>query len=113
MRMSRPFAFVFLFSFTAAWTGDPDAWPSSPLSREGLDSGRLAQLDAHIRAKLPHVRSLLVARHGRLVFERYYGDASQDGLHNVQSMTKSVSSALVGIALKQGLIPSLENRVLD
>ena len=59
------------------------------------------------------MRSLLVARHGRLVFERYYGEASRDGLQNIQSMTKSVSSALPGIALRKGLITSLENRVLD
>jgi CubicO group peptidase (beta-lactamase class C family) len=47
------------------------------------------------------------------VFEHYYGDASPEKLHNIQSMTKSVSSALVGIALKKGLIKSLDNRALD
>jgi len=56
---------------------------------------------------------LLIARHGHLVFEKYYGDASRDELHNIQSMTKSVSSALVGIALKKGLITSLDNRIVD
>jgi len=78
-----------------------------------MHSDRLAQLDAYIQAQLPHVRGLLVARHGSLVFEEYYGDASRDGLHNIQSMTKSVSSALVGIALKKGLVTSLEDRILD
>lgn len=73
----------------------------------------LAQLDARIQARLPHVRSLLVARHGSLVLEKYYGDASRDGLHNIQSMTKSVSSALVGVALRKGLITSLDARILD
>jgi CubicO group peptidase (beta-lactamase class C family) len=62
---------------------------------------------------MPHVRSLLVARHGRLVFEKYYGDASRERLHNIQSMTKSVSSALVGIALKKRLIPTVESRIVD
>jgi CubicO group peptidase (beta-lactamase class C family) len=82
-------------------------------SREGLDGTRLTRLDAQIRAELPHVRSLLIARHGSLVFEHYYVDASPEKLHNIQSMTKSVSSALVGIALKKGLIKSLDNRALD
>ena len=107
------FGLALLISSSAPLSGHPDDWPISPPSREGLDPGRLVELDAHIQAQLPHVESLLVARHGSLVFEKYYGDASRDGLHNIQSMTKSVSSALVGIALKKGLITSLENRILD
>lgn len=78
-----------------------------------LQAAQLAQLDAHVQARLPHVRSLLVVRHGQLVFEKYYGDASREGLHNIQSMTKSVSSALVGIAVKKGYITSIENKVVD
>jgi CubicO group peptidase (beta-lactamase class C family) len=88
-----------------------DDWPVSSPSREGLRAAKLAGLDAHIQAHLPHVRSVLMARHGSLVFEKYYGDASRDGLQNVQSMTKSVSSALVGIALKKGIITSLDARI--
>jgi CubicO group peptidase (beta-lactamase class C family) len=73
----------------------------------------LSRLDQHIHAQLPHLRSLLIARHGRLVFENYYGDASRNGLQNMQSMTKTVSSALVGVALRKGFITSLDNRVVD
>lgn len=85
----------------------------APPLREGLRPAVLAQLDAHIRAELPHVRSLLIARHDRLVFERYYADAFADGLHNIQPMTKSLSSALVGLALRKGLVASLADRALD
>lgn len=77
------------------------------------NTGRLAELDQHIRTDLPHVRSLLIAKHGSLIFEEYYGGASPDELQNLQSMTKSVSSALVGIALKKKLIASLEDKALD
>src|SRR5579862_5864545 len=88
-------------------------WPFCPPPGEGLRADILSRLDTHIQADLPHVRSLLISRHGRLVFEKYYGDASRDAPHNIQSMTKSVSSALVGIALKKGLISSLDDRALD
>jgi CubicO group peptidase (beta-lactamase class C family) len=107
------FELALLISSAVPLSGEGEDWPISTPSREGLQAGRLAELDAHVQAQLPHVRSLLVARHGSLVFERYYGDASRDGLQNIQSMTKSVSSALVGIALKKGLITSLENKILD
>jgi len=104
---------VFLLVAAAAQSAYASDWPISTPSREGLDEARLTRLDARIRAALPHVRSLLIARHGSLVFEHYYGDASREKLHNIQSMTKSVSSALVGIALRKGLIKSLDNRALD
>ncbi len=113
MRKFFYFGIVFLMAAAAAQSTSADDWPISPASREGLDRAKLTRLDAHIRAELPHIRSLLVARHGRLVFEQYYGDASPEKLHNIQSMTKSVSSALVGIALKKGLIKSLDNRALE
>lgn len=98
---------------SAPLLGQADDWPISTPAKEGMDAARLDELDAHIQAKLPHVRSFLIARHGSLVFEKYYGGASRDGLHNMQSMTKSVSSALVGIALKKGLIHSLDAKVLS
>jgi CubicO group peptidase (beta-lactamase class C family) len=112
MRKLLLLGLALIISVSAPLIGDQDDWPVSTPPREGLDSARLAQLDAHIQAQLPHVRSLLLARHGRLVFEKYYGDASRDGLHNVQSITKSVSSALVGIALRKGLIASVETKIV-
>lgn len=72
----------------------------------------LANLDAHVRGSLPHVRSILIARHGYLVFEQYYNGGSRNELQNIQSMTKSVTSALVGIANRQGLL-KLDQKVLD
>lgn len=88
-------------------------WPESSPSEAGMDPARLSLLDSHIRGHLPHVRGVLVARRGRLIFEKYYGDASREALHNIQSMTKSITSALVGIALREGSITSLDNKALD
>lgn len=106
-----PLGLVLLLAAQSASGQAQDEWPVSAARQQGLSEDALSRLDKHIRAQLPHLRSMLIARHGRLVFENYYGDASRDGLHNMQSMTKSVSSALVGIALNKGLITSLDNRV--
>jgi CubicO group peptidase (beta-lactamase class C family) len=62
-----------------------------------------AQGDA---AAIPHFRSLLVARHGRLVAEYYFGGADSTTLFDVRSVTKSVVCALTGIALRDGVLPS-------
>ena len=110
---TAPSVFPLLIAALTASGQAQQEWPVSPAWQEGLSQEALAQLDKHIQADLPHLRSLLIARHGQLVFENYYGDASRNGLHNMQSMTKSVSSALVGIAIKKGRITSLDNRVID
>ena len=50
-------------------------------------------------------RSLLVARHGRLVAEYYFGGTDSTTLFDVRSVTKSVVCALTGIALRDGVLP--------
>jgi CubicO group peptidase (beta-lactamase class C family) len=56
---------------------------------------------------------VVVIRHGLLVFEHYRPGTSRDTLRDVQSVTKSVVCALVGIALHQGLIADLDQPVLE
>jgi len=57
---------------------------------------------------LDRMRSLLVVREGRLVLERYYHGFTRDSLADVRSVTKSVVSMLVGIALTQRELRSLD-----
>ncbi|MEJ2205319.1 MAG: serine hydrolase [Gemmatimonadota bacterium] len=57
---------------------------------------------------LDRMRSLLVVREGRIVLERYYHGFTRDSLADVRSVTKSVVSTLVGIALAQGELRSLD-----
>lgn len=84
----------------------PDLPPATP-EAAGLRPEVLETLERQITAELPDVTSLLVARHGLLGFERYFaGDASER--RDTQSVTKSVVSLLVGIALEGGLFSSLD-----
>ena len=52
--------------------------------------------------------NLVVLRDGELVLERHYGDDSAEELVDVYSVTKSVVSTLVGIALGRGELASLD-----
>lgn len=81
----------------------PD-WRQSAPEKQGVDSALLARADGHIRNDLPHFRSLLVVRHGVLIWERYYHGASPDVPEAVMSVTKSFLSALVGIAIEKGYL---------
>ena len=62
---------------------------------------------------LPRLHSLLVSSHGQLVFERYYRGMRADRPANIKSASKSVISALVGIAIDRGLIKGVAQPVQD
>jgi CubicO group peptidase (beta-lactamase class C family) len=67
----------------------------------GLDSVRME--DAVRRAsELPRLRTLLVSRHGEMQLERRFRGPALDAPANVKSVSKSVLSALVGIAIAEG-----------
>ena len=57
---------------------------------------------------LPRLYSVLVSGGGELLFERYYNGARAERPANIKSASKSVISALVGIAIDRGLIPDVQ-----
>jgi CubicO group peptidase (beta-lactamase class C family) len=86
-------------------------WRTAAPSTQGMDPAVLDDLDTLVPERHPQVRSLLVVRHGYLVYERYWhGFDAADG-HNSYSVTKSVTSALVGIALAEGRLRGLDQTV--
>jgi CubicO group peptidase (beta-lactamase class C family) len=76
-----------------------------------MDPAVLDHLDTIVPASYPQVRSVLVVRHGYLVVERYWQGVDASDGHDVRSVTKSVTSALVGIALRDGHLQGLDQTV--
>src|SRR6266850_898228 len=64
-------------------------------------------INAAARA-LPRLRSLLVSRGGELVFEGNYNGTRANRLVNIKSASKSIISALVGIAIDRDIIPGVQ-----
>ncbi len=60
---------------------------------------------------LPLLRSLIVSRGGDVLFEKSYNGTRLDRPANIKSASKSVISALVGIAISRGLIPGLQTPI--
>ena len=87
-------------------------WPVSSPEEQGMSSERLARLVEF--GFLNDMDSVLVMRHGRIVLEATYAPPFRAGLkHHVYSVTKSVVSTLVGMALGDGLLDSTDRRVVD
>jgi len=58
--------------------------------------------------QLPRLQSLLISHRGDLVFEEYYNGTDPNRPANMKSASKSVISALVGLAIQQGHIESVD-----
>ena len=64
-------------------------------------------------SQLPRLRSLIVSHKGSIVLERYYNGARVTTPANIKSASKSVISALVGIAVSRGLITGVDQKIVD
>lgn len=82
-----------------------DGWPTAPADEVGVDPHALGATVASVaRGEAGVLHSLLVARHGRLILEEYFHGFGPRDLHPLASCTKSISSLLVGQAIREGSI---------
>jgi CubicO group peptidase (beta-lactamase class C family) len=90
----------------------PFQLPISSPEEQGMDPERLAV--AYQRAaEIPRIYSMLVVRHGRLVAEEYFDTPTRTTPMPVASVCKSIVSALVGIALDEAYLVSLDQRMIE
>ncbi|MDT8429834.1 MAG: serine hydrolase [Pseudomonadales bacterium] len=82
---------------------------AQPLIREVVDTAALQRS----AAQLPRLQSLLISQHGELLFEEYYGGRQAQQPANLKSASKSVISALVGLAISEGFIRGVDQPIAD
>jgi len=86
-------------------------WKVSTPEEQGLDSGQVNGISSYVREQLPDTTSIVVVRHGSIVFEEYF-DGDKDTLRGLASVTKSFTSALIGIAMDHGIIASVDDPMI-
>ncbi|HEX2394250.1 MAG TPA: serine hydrolase [Bacteroidales bacterium] len=101
--------------------------PTGSMKQAGMDSILLRMIDtAVINGTYPNIHSLLIARNNKLIYEKYWPGKDEkwatdigiavhekDSLHDIRSISKSVVSACIGIALQQGKIKNVNQKVFD
>jgi CubicO group peptidase (beta-lactamase class C family) len=90
-----------------------EEWRTSTPEEQGIDSASILSMLQEIQQKDLNIHSVLVIRHGYLVTEVYFPPYAREIKHPVFSVTKSVTSAVTGIAIQNGQIKSLQQNVLD
>ena len=107
-----------------------DGWQTGAPEDVGLSSEPLeAMTEALRRDEYPNVHAVLIAKGGRLIYEEHFegtawlwtdgqmeaisAEFDRETLLEVRSVTKSVTSAVFGIALESGAIASVDESVFD
>ncbi len=104
-----------------------DGWKTASLESVGMDRRPIEAMTEAIRRYSDwNIHAVLIERHGRLVYEEYFAGNDQawgkrlgriaftrETKHDLRSVSKSVTSALVGTALAAGKIRSLDQPLLD
>ncbi len=100
--------------------GDPawpdDFWKASTPEAEGMDPARLEAAARALERHGGEIHSFLVIRHGKLVVERYGTEhgaqLGPNDLRHLFSTTKTITAALIGIAIEEKKIPGVSARAL-
>lgn len=108
-----------------------DGWSIPSASEAGLvDQGALCSMADRLERSGANIHAVLVARRGKVVFEHYFKGPDEipgliygsrvkdisfdaDTLHNVKSVTKSVASLALGIAIDRGLIRDVDEPIFS
>ena len=105
-----------------------DGWQTASLDEVGIDKKQIGKAIDRIHDNTyQNVHSILIVKDGKLVFEEYFSgytwnydddqfrgervDFGADTIHNLASVTKSFTSALVGMAIDQGFIRGVDQKV--
>jgi CubicO group peptidase (beta-lactamase class C family) len=107
-----------------------DGWEVGSCDEAGLNSSTLSKMIDRINATSGHnIHSILIFKEGKLVFEEYFegylysnNPAGSNGEliqynretdHYLASVSKTITSALFGVAVKEGFIKNLNEKIID
>lgn len=91
-----------------------DGWLTANINDAGINQAELVRLIDSINSKkLVNTHSVLIAKRDKLVFEAYFEGFNYNIPHDLRSASKSISSAIIGIAIDDKIIESVDQKLYD
>lgn len=90
-----------------------ETWTSTSPEEQGINSTVLNDMMQYINDSDAAIKGLVITRNGYIVKEAYWNYNNENTARHIFSCTKSFTGALVGIALKEGFIDNVSQKVLD
>ena len=96
----------------AGGAAPPNEWPTTTPEQQGFDSAKLAEALHILQRDVPGLHSLVVIGDGKLMVDATFYPYDGTSPHDLGSVTKSVLTTLIGIAIDQGTL-HLDDPVLS
>ena len=91
-----------------------DGWETASLDDAGINVEQIEIVTDKIQKNVfRDIQSLLIVKNSALVHEEYFNGYSRNHLQDIFSITKSISSSLIGIAVDKGFINSVNDPVIS
>lgn len=75
---------------------------------------QLTKMESHIlKDSLPNTHSVLISKKGKIIYENYFDGYNSQIPHDMRSASKSISSAIVGIAKDKSLFNNVDQSIFD
>jgi CubicO group peptidase (beta-lactamase class C family) len=103
---------IFLYSWAPANDYPTPGWQISTPEAQGVRSQLLADMIEHIEKNRFNIDSISIIRNGHMVLDAYFGPFSKGQKHPIYSCTKSIMSALIGIAIDKGYIQTVDQPIM-
>ena len=78
-----------------------------------MDQEKIMLMEKAVREDYGNMTGLVIYKNGESVYEKYFDGFSEANRIHIFSVTKSIISLLIGIALDKGLIKSIDQKILD
>lgn len=106
---------VFFYSYATASANiyPTKGWQISTPEEQGIRSQMLADMMEHVKTYNFSIDSILIVRNGYVVLDAYFYPYLKGQKHIIYSCTKSIMSALIGIAIDKGYIQNVNQPIKD
>ncbi|NNE77746.1 MAG: serine hydrolase [Pricia sp.] len=88
-----------------------DGWKTNNLQSQQLDSINVCRFFNQLSSVKHALHSIILIKNGEIIIEEYFGDYSVNKQHDLRSVTKSITSILIGIAVDKGFIDSIDDPI--
>ncbi|MGN1033640.1 MAG: serine hydrolase domain-containing protein, partial [Intestinibacter sp.] len=78
-----------------------------------MSNDKILELENKIKSDYKNIAGVVVLKDGKTVYENYFNGCTSSSTIHVYSVTKSIISILIGIAVDKGYIKSVDQKVLD
>ena len=90
-----------------------DYWPTEGFKYKNFDfdEKKMEKLNRVLQNEYSNITGIMIVKDGYCIFEEYYNGIDEKDKKPLASVSKSILSALFGIALEQGYIESVDTPI--